>query len=292
MKFKKNNRIFENTFFILLAIAFIIPLVLLLSISVSNETDIATFGFRFIPKQIDLTAYKFLFSNPARLLNAYKVTIIVSVVGTVIYLIIASLAAYALSRDTFKFRKQISFFLFFTLLFNGGMVPTYILMANILNLRNTYVALILPLLSNVWFLIILRTFFLQLPKALVESAKIDGASEIKILFLIILPLSTPALATVGLFQLLNYWNAWFEAQMYIDKQTMYPLQYLLQVTLRNIQEVSKNMLGKQLSMSAQNIPSESMRMAMAILAAVPMLIIFPLFQKYFVKGVIVGAVKG
>lgn len=179
------------------------------------------------------------------------------------------------------------------MIFNGGLVPTYILMTNYLHLQNTYAALIIPLMGSVWFLLLMKTFFQQLPFALIESATIDGASEFRIYFQMILPLSKPVLATVCLLQLLQYWNAWFPALLYISDSSLYPLQYLLQVILRNIDEILRNMnAGVTVNVTeAVDLPSESIRMAMAIVAVGPMLFIFPFFQKYFAKGLTVGSVK-
>lgn len=282
-----------HLFFIILSIAFVIPLWTVVSISISNEIDIVNFGYRLIPKSIDWTAYQYIFKNPDSILNAYKVTTIISVAGLLLYLLMGSMIAYAISRTDFKYRSQITFYLFFTMLFNGGLVPYYILLSQYFHLRNTYAALILPLLGNVWYIFIMRTSFQQIPKAIIESATIDGAKELQIFFRIILPLSTPVLATIGLLQLLGNWNSWFNALLFIDRQELYPLQYLLQTTLRNIQELTQNMENRPMHLSSsQMVPTESMRMAMAVVATGPMLFVFPFFQKYFVTGLTVGSVKG
>jgi len=283
-----------HVFLIAMSILFIVPLWSILSISLSREVDIASLGYRLIPIHLDFQAYRFILQNPITIINAYKVTIIISCIGTFLSVLMISMCAYALSRSDFKYRGVITFYLFFTMLFSGGLVPYYILMTKYLHLQNTYLALILPLLGSVWYIFLMRTFFQQLPDSLVESATIDGAGEWRIYFRIILPLSTPVLATVGLLQLLNYWNAWFQALLFIDKPQMYPLQYLLQVMMNNIQEILKNM-QEGVSVDAGQlaaIPSESTRMAMCILAIGPMLFIFPFFQKYFAKGLTVGSVKG
>ncbi|MDF2921338.1 MAG: binding-protein-dependent transport system inner rane component [Paenibacillaceae bacterium] len=275
------------------SILFLIPLWAVLAISVSNETDIMTMGFRLIPGRLDLTAYAYIFKNPSVILQGYKVTILMSAAGLVLYLVMASMIAYALSQREFAYRRGVTFYLFFTMLFNGGLAPLYILMTQYLHLRDTYAALIIPLLGNVWYLFIIRTSFQQIPAAIIESAKIDGATELQIYFRLILPLSKPVLATVGLLQLLGNWNSWFPALLYINKSDMYPLQYLLQTILRNMQELTRSMENKpaQIVESIQ-VPTESMRMAMAVIAVGPMLFIFPFFQKYFVKGLTVGSVKG
>ncbi|WP_240421834.1 carbohydrate ABC transporter permease [Paenibacillus periandrae] len=283
-----------HLFMICLSIVFVIPLVAIIAVSLSNDQDIAAHGYRLLPVQIDLEAYRYILSSPMTLFNAYKVTTIMSVLGTFLSLLMISSCAYPLSRKDFAYRSVITFYLFFTMLFNGGLVPFYILMTNYLHLQDTYAALIIPVLVNVFYVFLMRTFFQQLPDALVESATIDGAGELRIYLEIILPLSKPVLATVGLMQLLTYWNSWYPALLFVSSQEMYPLQYLLQVMLKNISEITKNMQENGLVdwSAAASLPTENMRMAMCMLAIGPMLLIFPFFQKYFAKGLTVGSVKG
>ncbi|NOU66080.1 ABC transporter permease subunit [Paenibacillus sp. LMG 31461] len=293
---KRNISIYTiaiHTFLLVLSALFVIPLGAIVSISISSETDIIANGFKLIPSVIDFTAYAYIFENPKTILMAYKVTIITSVAGLVLYLIMASMIAFALSRTDFYFRKVISFYLFFTMLFNGGLVPFYILINQYLHLRDTYAALIIPLLGNIWYIFIIRTSFQQIPSAIIDSAKIDGAGEFQIFVRMILPLSKPVLATIGLLQLLSNWNSWFPALLFVDNSDLYPLQYMLQTILRNVQELTQNMDNKPAYLFvSQQIPTESMRMAMAIVAIGPMMFVFPFFQKYFVKGLTVGSVKG
>ena len=291
---QKTYDIFINAFFILITLGFLIPFCIIVSASFSNDTDIVKYGYSLIPRSIDMTAYKYILKDPSLILSAYKVTLIVSVSSALLFLAMASMCAYALSRMNFRYRSQITFYLFFTMLFNGGLVPTYILMTKYLHLKDTYLALIIPLIGNVWFIFLMRTFFQQLPEAIVESATIDGAGDFLIYTRLILPLSKPVLATVGLMQLLAGWNSWFSALLYITRQDLYPLQYLLQVMLMNIQEILNNMQNNLSITSSEyaDIPPESVRMAMCILAAGPMIIVFPFFQKYFTKGLTVGSVKG
>lgn len=287
------SQVIINLFFIVLSIGFILPLVSILSISLSNDIDMAKYGYSLIPRNFDATSYRFLFRNPGTLLNSYKVTFIMSISATLIYLLIASMCAYPLSRMSFKYKNSIMFLLFFTMLFNGGLAPYYILMTKYLKIRNSYMALILPLLGGVWYLFLMRTFFRQLPASIIESATIDGCGEFTIYAKIILPLSTPVLATVGLLKLLENWNSWYHVLLFIDKSELYPLQYMLQVMLRNILEMLSNM-GRVLPPgveSAAKLPTESIRMAMCILAIGPMLFVFPFFQKYFTQGLTVGALK-
>jgi putative aldouronate transport system permease protein len=265
----------------------------IVSMSLSSDTDMARYGYKIIPVKFDLTAYKYIFKNPGTILNAYKVTIIMAFGGVAPYLLMSSMCAYPLSRTSFKYRNAIMFYLFFTMLFNGGLVPFYILMTKYLGLRNTYAALIIPLLGNVWYLFLMRTFFRQLPSSIIESANMDGAGELMIYARIILPLSKPVLATVGVLKLLENWNSWYNALLFIDNEKLYPLQYLLQVMLRNIQEILNDMKDfRSVGLTSSiNIPTESTRMAMCLLAIGPMLFIFPFFQKYFTKGLTVGSLK-
>lgn len=291
----KHDRLFKiciNAFFILLSAFFIIPLFSIIFIAFTSEASISANGYPFFFREINTDAFKFIFDSPKQILSSYKVTIIISVCGTAIYLIISTLAAYAISRPGFKGKKPLTFFFFFTMLFNGGLVPTYILMSRILQLKNTYWAMIVPLLVNVWYLIMLKTFMTDIPNEILESAKIDGAGHFTIYTRFILPLSKPALATIGLLTLLDYWNSWQPAMLYIDEKNMYPLQYMLQVMLRNLLEILKDMQNNVSFAAAGSIPSESARMAMCLLAVGPMLFVFPFFQKYFTRGLTVGAVKG
>jgi putative aldouronate transport system permease protein len=294
MQLQRLYRLPVHLFFIGLGAIFIIPLWSVIAISLTNEADLASYGYRLIPLQIDFQAYDYILRNPLTLLNAYKVTILSSAAGTFLSVLMVSMCACALARPDFKYRQFITMYLFFTMLFSGGLVPYYILMTKYLHLQNTYAALILPLMGNVWHMFLMRTFFKQLPESLVESAKLDGAGELRIYITIILPLSTPVLATIGLMQLLSYWNSWHPALLFVSDDRMYPLQYLLQVMMQNIQEILKNMQDNvPLDLaSLSQLPTENTRMAMCVLAIGPMLFIFPFFQKYFAKGLTVGSVKG
>ncbi len=288
------SKIMLHTFFILLSLCFIIPIWSIVAISITEETDVLKYGYQLIPKNIDFSAYSFIFRKPETIISAYKVTTITSVASTALYLIIGSMAAYALSRNNFKYKKQVTFYYFFTMLFSGGLVPTYILISKYLQLKNTYWVMILPRLANVWNLILMRTFFQQLPSAIFDSATIDGANEFRIYTSLVLPLSKPVLATIGLLSMLAGWNAWFEALLYITKPELYPLQYLLQMMLLN-QQMIMNLMKQNIStvdLSFIKIPTEAVRMAMCVIAVGPMLFVFPFFQKYFSKGLTVGSIKG
>ena len=293
-KSEKISKIIIHAFFIILSFVFIIPIWTLFAISITSDADIINYGYQLLPKAIDWGAYEYIFTSASDILSAYKVTIIITVVGTVLSTVIGAMCAYTISRQDFAYKSRVTFYMFFTMLFGGGMVPGYILMTQYLHVQNTYWALILPGMINVWNIFIMRTFFQQIPSSIIESATIDGASEMKIFVSIIVPLSTPALATIGLLQMLNYWNAWAPAMLYITDRKLYPLQYLLQTMLRNMQEIMKNieLTGNTNMIDLSSLPMESMRMAMAVLAVGSILLVFPFFQKYFVQGLTVGSVKG
>ncbi|WP_317321939.1 carbohydrate ABC transporter permease [Subdoligranulum variabile] len=291
----QHDRLFKiclHAFFIILSAIFVLPLFSVVFIAFTSEASISAEGYPFFFREINLDAFKYIFENPRQILDSYKVTLIISFGGTAIYLLLSTLAAYAISRPGYRWKKPLTFFFFFTMLFNGGLVPTYILMSQTLHLKNTYLAMIVPLLVNVWYLIMLKTFMAEIPNEILESARIDGAGHFTIYTRFILPLSKPALATIGLLTLLDYWNSWQPAMLYIDEKEMYPLQYMLQVMLRNLLEILKDMQNNVSFAGAGSIPSESARMAMCLLAVGPMLFIFPFFQKYFTRGLTVGAVKG
>ena len=283
-----------HLFFIVTCLTFIIPMIYVLSISFSSEQAISDFGYSLFPKVWSLDAYKHIFRNPDQVIYSYQTTIIFSVVGSFASLLVMALVAYPLSRQNFKLRQPITFFIFFTMLFGGGLIPTYILNTQYLHLGNTIWIYILPGLASAWYIIIIRTFFSQLPQSLVESAKVDGAKELRIFFQIVLPLSKPVLATVLLMTLLGKWNDWYTSLIYIRDSKLYSLQYMLQKMLREAEFV-KGLSNSQMGLNIQletEVPTESVRFAMVIVAAGPMLVVFPFFQKYFTRGLTVGAVKG
>lgn len=287
------EKIILNAVFIIMCVAVLLPFLLIMSVSFSNELDIGMYGYRFIPKRIDLTAYRFVFSDPSSVINAYKVTTFSTVFGTILSLLLMSLIAYPLSRKNFGGRNFVSFYLFVTMLFSGGMVPSYILNTQYLHLDDTIWIYIIPSLINAWNIFLLRTFFSGLPDSIIESAYIDGASEFRILFTMVLPLSKPVLATVALLVSLARWNEWLIPTLYITRNDLVSLQYLLQKILLNVQLLQQNSkVVAQLGFEMQTIPSETVRMAMAIIVAGPMLVVFPFFQKYFVRGLTIGSVKG
>lgn len=276
----------------LLVIAFfcLVPFLLIVAASFSSEEAIAVNGFSLFPQDFSLEAYRMIFRFPETVLRAYGVSIFVTVLGTAVGLMVTAMAGYVLSRPSFKYRNQISFFFYFTTLFNGGMVCTYIFIIRYLHLKNNYFSLIFPPMLDVFYLLIMRSFMKEVPISLLESAKLDGAGEFRIFWQIALPLSKAGLATIGLFIALNYWNDWYNAMLYISKRTMWPLQYMLYDMISSTQMMAQ--LSSVANISVMNMPSQTLRMAMAVVATGPAILVYPFVQKYFVKGVTIGAVKG
>ncbi|MDR2648942.1 MAG: carbohydrate ABC transporter permease [Clostridiales bacterium] len=274
------------------------PLLLLVMVSLTPETVLLRNGYSFFPETFTLEAYRFLFQKAGMVFNAYGVTIFIVILGTASSLLITALYAYPISRLDFPFARFFSLFIVITLLFSGGLTASYLINVRALGLRNSIWALILPGLANAFHIIIARTFFrLSIPTSLMESARIDGAGEWRILFRIVLPLSLPLLATLGLFCTFSFWNDWFRALLYIENRQLYPLQYVMMRALMNLQELQKNIAsGAMNSEEAMKIlaemPSETLRMAMAIVAIGPIIAVYPFFQRYFISGLTVGAVKG
>ena len=286
------GQIILNIMFIILAAAIVFPFILLVIISISNEKDIIRYGYSIIPKNIDFAAYKYVFKNPTSVINAYKVTTIVSVAYMVLSTTLMAMVAYPLSRRTFKGKMFVSFYLYFTMLFGGGLVPSYILITQYYHLGDSLWVYILPHLISPWYVFMMRSFFQEVPNEMIESAYIDGAGEYRIFAQIIVPLSKPVIATVALFQFLGKWNDWNTALLYINDETKISLQYLLQRILQNMQAMQQMESNLTSFVNATEIPSETARMAMAVVVAGPALVVFPFFQKYFVKGLTVGGVKG
>jgi len=282
-----------HSYFIILCVLFTLPIVAVVSVSLSSEADIVNWGYKLIPRTIDFSAYQYVFADPGQILNSYIVTLFTSIVGPTISVFIMLMFAYVLSRKIFKYRNAIAFIAFFTMLFNGGLIPKYILVTQYLHLGNTLGILLVNGLVTVWYMFILRTFIQQIPEEIMESAMIDGASEFRIFLSLVVPLSKPAIATIGLFILLHYWNDWMTPLIYVTDHKLYTLQYLLQRILLDLQEYTNNMNNLPSDMlDSSKIPGETIRMALAVVSAGPMLFIMPFFQKYFVRGLTVGSVKG
>ncbi|WP_405109939.1 carbohydrate ABC transporter permease [Paenibacillus sp. FSL K6-1217] len=274
-----------------LAIFCIFPFILVISSSLSEESAIIEKGFQIFPTAFSTEAYSLLFKYPAEMLRAYGVTISVTAIGTIVGLFLTSMTAYVLSRRDFKWRSRFSFFFFFTTLFSGGLVPWYLMIINYLHLKDTLLVLILPMMMNVFYIIVMKSFMGSIPDAITESAKIDGAGDFRIFMQLIVPLSKPALATIGLFIALAYWNDWYNALLFISKSELMPLQYYLYKMLGNMDGMRKAMMASGAVVNT-DLPTESLKMAMTIVATGPILLAYPFIQKYFVTGLTIGAVKG
>lgn len=286
-------QIIVNVILFLAAVIIILPFILLFMSSIASEKTLILNGYKFIPEQFSIEAYKYIFRKANTILRSYSITIIVTIIGTAVSMIMTALLAYPLSRKDFSKRNLFSFIVYFTMLFNGGLVPTYIMWTRFLNIKNTLLALIIPgLLLNAFNVILVKNYFVSnIPSELIEAGQIDGAGELRIFYKIILPLSLPILATLGLITGLAYWNDWMNGLYYITKPELFSLQVLLNKIMLDIQYLSMQS-SRINTANITSIPSVSVRMAIAVLGIVPIMIIFPFFQKYFIKGMTIGAVKG
>lgn len=278
---------------IAITILCLLPFILIISGSLSDEGTIAREGYSLVPKVFSLNAYKTVFKFPMGILQAYKVTVLNTLVGTALGLFFISMTGYVLSRKDFKYRNKISFMIYFTTLFGGGLVPWYIMYTNVLNLKDSYVAICLPGLMTPFLIILMRTFISSsVPDEIVESAKIDGAENFRIYLKIVLPVITPGLATIGLFLALNYWNDWYLSSMFITSTHKYELQFYLYNMLNSFEALNRMMSGKGGAAVSFTPPAETVKLAMAVVATGPILFLYPFVQRYFVAGITVGAVKG
>lgn len=278
---------------VVLAVSCLYPFLVILGSSFQTQEEIMTSGYAVIPKEFTTEAYKLIFLTPKRVIDAYGVTFFTTLISTVCGLFLVSTCGYVMSRNDFAYKRILALFVFFTMLFNGGLVPTYILMTRTLGLKDSLLALIIPGMCSAWNILLMKGFFKTIPPSLIESAKLDGAGEFQIFARIIVPISKPAFATVGLLLTLDFWNEWFNSLLYINDPSKVKLQYLLITMLRNVEFLSSPEAQQYgLLTGMETIPVMSVRMAMCVLAAGPILLVFPFFQKYFVKGLTVGAVKG
>lgn len=282
-----------NFVMILMSLACVLPVLLVFIVSLSSEQSIFQNGYSFFPSEWSLDAYKFFFKLGDQLVRSYGITIFVTVVGTLLSLVITTMFGYVVSRSDYQYGKILTFMMLFTMLFNGGLVPTYMVNTQILKLGNSVWALILPMTLNAFYVIVMRTFFRGIPMEIIEAAKIDGSGEFSTFIKIVLPLSKPGIATIGLFTMITYWNDWFLGMLYMMDQDKYPVQTLLwsmQNSLEFMKQSSMNAL--EYAEMAKNTPTDSGRMALTVLVVAPILCAYPFFQKYFVKGLTVGGVKG
>jgi len=253
-------------------------------------------GYSLFPSQLNLAAYDFLLNDWANVVRSYGISVFVTLAGTIASLAMMALYAYPISRRDFKHRGIFSFIMVFTILYNAGLVPFYIMYTQYLHLQNTVWALMIPYLIQAFFVLVMRTFFTNsVPVELLESAKIDGAGEWRIFAQVVLPLSLPVLASVGLLCTLNYWNDWFMSMLFVNDNVHVNIQYRMYKALQDLQYLSSNSTAYA-AILAQNpnfqMPSETVRMAMAVIGIGPIVFAYPFFQRFFIRGLTVGAVKG
>lgn len=285
-------RILNAIFLILLALLFLIPFWLVTTASLMPEEDIMAKGFTLWPSRLTTAAYEYLFTSSDQFIDAFKVTSLLTLVGTANTLFWTSMGAYVLSRRYLPYRNGLTMFVFITMLFNGGLIPWYLVVKS-LGMVNTFFALFVPATINAWNMLIIRNFFMGLPDSLEESAKLDGANDFQVYFRIILPLSLPILATMIIYIAVGYWNEWYSALIFITDRSLYTLQLLLrQILSTTTLAVTARGGRKQVTTSAGLTPSESLKMAAVMVSTVPILVIYPFLQRYFVKGLIIGSVKG
>ncbi len=274
---------------ILFAFICILPFILIVSSSFTDETAIVQNGYALWPTVFSTSAYELIFENPVRIVRAYGMTIAVTVIGTAVGTFLNMMTGYVLQRKDFEWRNGFSFYFFFTTLFSGGLVPWYIWIVRSLHLKNTVLVLIVPTLISVWYIILVKGFMASIPYEITESAKIDGAGDFTIFRKLIVPLSKPVIATIGLFTALTYWNDWYMCMLYVDKKELMTLQYMLYQLMGSIKALRE--LASQASISASTMPIESTKMALTVVTTGPILLLYPFVQKYFVKGLTVGSVK-
>ena len=272
-----------------LAVLATAPFLILVVNSLSSEHSIINFGYQLWPQEFSTGAYGMVFQNPQKILNVYGITIVVTGVGTALSLLLSSMGAYVMARKEVRYRNTLSFFLYFTQLFNGGLVTYYLLVSRDLHLSNSLWVLILVPMFSVMNILIMRNYMAtSIPEAILESAKIDGMDDIGIFVRIVLPLSAPVLASIGLFTALGYWNDWWTPMMFVQRQELQPLQYTLYQMLASVTYTAQ-MVG---NMPTVNLPKERLKLAMTVVATGPIILVYPFLQRHFVSGITIGSVKG
>lgn len=288
------TKVVVNVILIVFSIVCLIPMLLTISVSITDNKTLLQQGYQIIPSKLSADAYFYLFQDPKSLLVGYKNSIIVTVFGSILNLLVTCLVAYPLSRRNFHFRGVISAYIFFTMIFSGGMVPTYVLVVQYLHWKDSLLALMIPVIAAPFNIFLMRVLFQDIPDSLVEAARIDGSSELNTFFRIILPLSKPALATLLLMIALGYWNDVFNPMLYIDSQQHYTIQLILQHIAEFVDSIKRgglsDMSGNPIDPST--VPSDGVMYALMVVASTPMVFLFTFLQKYFVKGITAGAVKG
>ncbi|GIO68185.1 carbohydrate ABC transporter permease [Paenibacillus sp. FSL M7-1455] len=291
----KGVNIVFNLIFILLALVCVVPMLVVLSISLSSEDSIRQTGYHIIPTAFSGDAYSYIAQQGTMILRALGISVLVTIVGTVLGVLLTASMGYVISRPNYKLKGLLTWIVFIPMIFNGGLVSSYYINANLLGLKDTVWALILPLAVSSFNVIICKTFFKStIPDGLIESAEIDGAGQLRIFFSIVLPISLPVIATIGLFLCFAYWNDWFQSMLYINNQDLYSLQALLNNLMSNVDALAKNAasMGVSYAVLAATMPKESARMAVAIIIVLPVAFAYPFFQRYFISGLTIGAVKG
>lgn len=291
---KKPTNVLFNVILSILSLLSVIPFIFVMIISFTDENTLVMNGYRFIPEKLSLYAYQYILNAGENIIRSYGVTILITVVGTIIGLLLTGTYAYALSRKNYAYKKLFTTMITIPMLFSGGMVANYLVVTKVMMLKDSVWALILPLCLNTFNVIVLRTFFkTSIPESVIESAKIDGASEWRLFFQIVIPMALPGLATIGLFLTLGYWNDWFNAMMYMDSKEWIPLQYLLVTIESSIDWLASNksMMGVDGIQAAANLPKETIKMAIVVISTLPIIFAYPFFQRYFVNGLTIGAVK-
>ena len=290
----KGFQIFVNAFFVFLVFICVMPFILLISSSVTEESHLIKEGYGFIPKAVSWDAYKYLLVDSKAVVRGYMISIFQTIVGTLCNLIITTLLAYPLSRKDLPGRGVIAFIVFFTMLFNGGLVPTYMMYTGTFHIKNTIFAMIVPnLLMSAVNVLLVRTYFTNsIPDALYEAAEIDGAGQMRIYFQVALPLGKPILVTTGLFAALGYWNDWTNGLYYVNQEQFWGIQNLLNKMISDVQALTSGLMSKEMAGMLSTMPSVSVRMAVAFVAMMPVLLVYPFLQKYFAEGIAMGAVKG
>lgn len=295
MVLSKGEKVYQagiNIILIIVTLMMILPIVLLFMCSITDENTLINNGYSFFPAKFGLMAYQYIWQNSSTIFRAYGLTIVVTVIGTACSLLLTSLIAYPLSLKNLPGRAFFNFYVFFTMLFSGGLVPAYIMWTTFFSIKNTIFAYLLPnLLLSAFNIILVRTFFMtSIPDALYEAARIDGASYLTIYWKIVLPLGKPILVTIGLFSGLTFWNDWTNGLYYVNRSPMFTIQVLLNRMISDIQALASNSSAS--GNAVLNLPTVSIRMAIAFVAILPILIVYPFLQKYFASGIALGAVKG
>lgn len=268
----------------------LIPFLVVIGSSLEKEINITKYGFTLIPKTFTFEAYNMILFQDPSIIRAYGVTIFTTVAGTLLSMLLTIMLAYPLAQSKLKFRNFVTFYVYFTMLFGGGLVPTYLLISRTLNMKNNIWVLILPVMFSAWNMFLMRNFFQAIPAELSESAKIDGANDVQTLFKIILPVSVPGIATISLFYALGYWNQWYNAMLYITDKKLRPLQYLIMDIMRSVDALKE--MAAVTGIAVTNLPANSLKMATTIATIGPIILLYPFVQKYFTQGLTVGAIKG